>query len=316
MRKIEFTHKCSENWDGMKPHAQGKFCSQCDKSVVDFTDKTAQEISNLMSKHKNNLCARMTSEQLKMIYPEPQSPTFKLPYSKIASTVMIAASIGISSTAQQQEPSLNPSLNQTQASTDSMSNAVSVKKESVINNENQNVEFVKLRGLITFPDSDDPLPNVKITFYGLANFVSTYSLEDGTFLLNVPKNLVSDKNLVSYTFDDAQLPEEYVKGYFHYESIDVVLNEREVQVYHKLKARHAEEYLGVSSSFIVDKNPAIVVNGEKVPYRFYKRFLAGKSVDINFSQMTRKYVEFNVAEKFYGNRAAGGLILFYNQIAE
>jgi hypothetical protein len=35
--KIEMTFECSQDWDSMKPTSCGKFCSMCNKEVIDFT---------------------------------------------------------------------------------------------------------------------------------------------------------------------------------------------------------------------------------------------------------------------------------------
>ncbi len=37
---------CHEDWNAMTPDEKGRFCSVCTKGVVDFTNKTNQEIQD------------------------------------------------------------------------------------------------------------------------------------------------------------------------------------------------------------------------------------------------------------------------------
>jgi hypothetical protein len=39
----------------MTPQGNGRFCKSCDKVVIDFTDKTPNEITNILSQQKTHL---------------------------------------------------------------------------------------------------------------------------------------------------------------------------------------------------------------------------------------------------------------------
>jgi hypothetical protein len=67
---------CNENWDKMTPTEQGRFCSLCSKTVVDFTRMSDDEVLNYFANHKNeNVCGR--------IKKQPQLPeiTIRIPAS-------------------------------------------------------------------------------------------------------------------------------------------------------------------------------------------------------------------------------------------
>ncbi|KAB2917715.1 MAG: hypothetical protein F9K23_04850 [Bacteroidetes bacterium] len=69
---------CHENWDKMSPTVQGRFCSLCSKTVVDFTRMSDEEVLNYFANHKNeNICGR--------IKKQPQLPeiTIHIPASTI-----------------------------------------------------------------------------------------------------------------------------------------------------------------------------------------------------------------------------------------
>ena len=56
---------CSANWNNMIPEAQGKFCLQCAKTVVDFTTKTKDEIIDFFTKRNfETACVRTRSDVL------------------------------------------------------------------------------------------------------------------------------------------------------------------------------------------------------------------------------------------------------------
>ncbi len=54
---------CSENWDNMQPCGENKFCSQCQKEIVDFTNKTSQEINSILQE-KTVSCGKFHHSQL------------------------------------------------------------------------------------------------------------------------------------------------------------------------------------------------------------------------------------------------------------
>ena len=61
---ISIKNACQQQWSGMSDKKGGKFCEQCQKTVVDFTQLTDQEIIQLINAKKENLCARILPEQM------------------------------------------------------------------------------------------------------------------------------------------------------------------------------------------------------------------------------------------------------------
>ncbi|MBW0176284.1 carboxypeptidase-like regulatory domain-containing protein [Sediminibacterium sp.] len=55
---------CQQTWSAMSDKQDGKFCMQCAKLVIDFTELSDQEIIQLLSQNTRNVCARVTPEQL------------------------------------------------------------------------------------------------------------------------------------------------------------------------------------------------------------------------------------------------------------
>lgn len=66
--KIVLTNPCSENWDSMQADAVGRFCQSCQKSVIDFSSKSDDEIKAfLKDKQGEKLCGRFYIHQVERI---------------------------------------------------------------------------------------------------------------------------------------------------------------------------------------------------------------------------------------------------------
>ncbi|WP_426328327.1 hypothetical protein [Pedobacter sp. R-06] len=62
--KIQISNPCHEEWAGMQADSNGKFCSSCQKSVIDFTHFTDTELKRWFNQNQGNSCGRFKPEQL------------------------------------------------------------------------------------------------------------------------------------------------------------------------------------------------------------------------------------------------------------
>jgi TonB family protein len=68
---------CSEDWNNMLPNEKGRFCNSCQKNVIDFTNKSNEEIGQYLKEHiQNGVCGRMRVSQFQS-HKYFQSLTFK-----------------------------------------------------------------------------------------------------------------------------------------------------------------------------------------------------------------------------------------------
>ncbi len=62
---VRIPEPCSEDWNKMQADEKGKFCGSCSKSVFDFSNKTDNEIQNILMKHKNQkVCGHFKKTQV------------------------------------------------------------------------------------------------------------------------------------------------------------------------------------------------------------------------------------------------------------
>lgn len=93
--QIQLPTPCSQSWEDMKTIPEGKFCSSCEKKVIDFTLLNDRQILEIVRNNKH-VCGRFTDEQLnrELQVTAPQSNAF-IP----ALIVSTALATGVSTTA-------------------------------------------------------------------------------------------------------------------------------------------------------------------------------------------------------------------------
>jgi hypothetical protein len=86
---------CTESWDNFRPVANGRFCSSCNKTVVDFTMMNDSQILDFFKNEHHHLCGRFAPGQLKTYVVQPQAnirPGFKLLYAGLVGLLLVLAS--------------------------------------------------------------------------------------------------------------------------------------------------------------------------------------------------------------------------------
>jgi hypothetical protein len=61
---ISIATPCTESWEQMSPVAQGRFCSSCNKAVVNFAAMTDRQVFDWLASHSGPTCGRFHEEQL------------------------------------------------------------------------------------------------------------------------------------------------------------------------------------------------------------------------------------------------------------
>lgn len=68
MLKLTVPKPCHQDWDAMTPNEQGRHCTICAKTVVDFTVMTDDELKNyLLHTQEQKTCGRFKQSQLQHI---------------------------------------------------------------------------------------------------------------------------------------------------------------------------------------------------------------------------------------------------------
>jgi hypothetical protein len=73
--KIDIPKPCTENWENMTANERGRHCSNCNKTVIDFSLYSDKQLIEFFSKTTENICGRINSYQLQkqLVYVEPKN---------------------------------------------------------------------------------------------------------------------------------------------------------------------------------------------------------------------------------------------------
>ncbi len=95
---------CHENWQQMTPNEQGRHCMSCQKTVVDFTLMSDQEVLHYISRASSAVCGRFNNNQLNKTYAEKKikpSLTFRYAWNMMVAAFLLTGNVAL---AQKKKP--------------------------------------------------------------------------------------------------------------------------------------------------------------------------------------------------------------------
>lgn len=151
---------CSQNWDEMKETNGGRFCNNCQNTVIDFTALSNEEVYRFFASAKNVPCGRFHRSQLNVnLAPQKTLPQpWKKRYRSAAAFMAFLALKNTSVSAQTREP-------------------ITVQPTTRKNIPDSSVQTFTVSGTVKNAYGA-AIPNAEISFGGIAK---TTSAENGTF---------------------------------------------------------------------------------------------------------------------------------------
>ncbi len=70
--KLTVPNPCSEDWNGMTPNEEGRFCLKCNKTVIDFSTFSDKELYSFFLNSKGSFCGNFNSYQLEKLIRSPE----------------------------------------------------------------------------------------------------------------------------------------------------------------------------------------------------------------------------------------------------
>ncbi|PJJ07438.1 carboxypeptidase-like protein [Flavobacterium sp. 1] len=174
--KISIPKPCRENWLEMSVTEKGRFCSNCKKDVIDFTNSTDREILSAYNKSKN-LCGQFRESQLdrNMIIPQKKSSIWML----VTTSVITFFGLG-SQTAKAQESIKTEQTDKKQLND---STAIEFKGESPYHG-------------IVYDENKIPIPGVNVMIKGTK--IITQTGFDGKFSISAKKRDILVFSYIGY----------------------------------------------------------------------------------------------------------------------
>ena len=74
---LKIENPCPESWDAMTPTDSGRFCANCAKNVIDFTDLSDDQVLALVKKSQGSLCGRLEESQMNRYLASETEPSNK-----------------------------------------------------------------------------------------------------------------------------------------------------------------------------------------------------------------------------------------------
>jgi hypothetical protein len=177
--KLSIPKPCIEVWDKMTISEQGKFCSSCQKSVVDFSNYTDKELLDYFTNAKERTCGRISSNQLNrlIIASEPSNTPV---YKRILFGTALAASVA--GTAHSQ-------TNATVTNGTTQANQKTNKEKRPVSDST-----IKISGSVANSGNKKPLSGVSIMILcDTSQIAYIYTDANGKFEAAIDKNLLGKK---------------------------------------------------------------------------------------------------------------------------
>ena len=179
---LSIVDPCHEDWNKMTSVEQGRFCSSCQKTVVDFTTQTDEEIISFFNNYNGRACGRFNDEQLdrpiQQIELKPASS-----FLKYAASLLLPVSIlATKAKAQFKDQVLKNPPNKVCLSFTDISNSLSGRVGGISVSTQEKTVLVK--GNVIDAVTNEPLPGVSIMIKGTNQGVITD--DKGNYSIYVP----------------------------------------------------------------------------------------------------------------------------------
>ncbi|MBS3914263.1 MAG: hypothetical protein KG003_07165 [Bacteroidetes bacterium] len=319
---IQLTNPCSENWDLMSPSEKGRFCEKCSKNVIDFTRLDTFEISEVMKKSKGEVCARINKQQLNLqLFDINKSWKFNFPNAGLAAGFALASTITLANGTDSVRQ--KPKTEMVQTAELSTNQVKEIQKELLKATE---PTIVTLHGMVQGAEDREPIENAKVTFFTIHKTISTLTQKDGTFSLEIPEDLILEKNVFRVSYDNVSFPVNMDSSiekkeitnltktrFLGYETHDYIFTKKALDTVFLVRAEPIQIVMGGISILRTKKNPSVVLDGKEIAWEKYEKICNNKNGDNEILNYTIYYFDPEFAMTLYGNKVEMGLhLLFYN----
>jgi hypothetical protein len=88
--QLSIPQPCSQNWEAMSVNETGRFCDNCNKPVIDFTNYSDQQLADFFKRSKGTICGKLRNDQLeKELYPSQYSQNRSFPQLLVSAALAI-----------------------------------------------------------------------------------------------------------------------------------------------------------------------------------------------------------------------------------
>lgn len=187
---LKIDNPCRQDWTAMSQNENGKFCSHCSKTVVDFTTLTNSEVIQLIEQTSGKLCGRLTNQQLNRFLATNQPSSYSRLYKILAGLMLVGTTENALAT---DRPTLQTEIFSI-ADNEELTTRHFEKNEKRLTDSLKNIVFGKAFDAHT----KEPLSFASIFIKDSKTGVMTDF--DGNFKLIIPDNLLTEKIVLVVTY--------------------------------------------------------------------------------------------------------------------
>lgn len=177
---LQVKEACSADWDKMTPQQQGRFCGQCEKMVVDFSQMNDQEIVDQIKKASRGLCGRFYEDQLMRELDASVSfsknPIWRSKWTGIAAGLVLIGALHFPAAQAQNKLTGEVVVVQSKMKADKRATATKISRDS---------SKINIKGKVVCGGSDVSMEGTQVSLGGY----QTEADEKGDFQLWVPRSL-------------------------------------------------------------------------------------------------------------------------------
>ncbi|MBC6109886.1 carboxypeptidase-like regulatory domain-containing protein [Pedobacter fastidiosus] len=185
--KISINNPCNQQWDNMQKNQDGRFCNSCQKSVIDFTEFSDEDLRNWFTKANENVCGKLNANQLdRLIITETKFSIHRFRPSLIAASLFAFLSFPKLSNA-------NIKIIYPTFQSDKRSNQIDlIESDTLIDS------IVTIKGRVIDKDNKQPIFLLSVVIKGAKKSVVTDN--NGNFEIKLNKNKFPDKVTLDFRY--------------------------------------------------------------------------------------------------------------------
>ncbi|KIC64515.1 peptidase associated/transthyretin-like domain-containing protein [Chryseobacterium taiwanense] len=288
MKIFQVENPCEEKWNNMHNIPEGKFCDLCSKKVLDLTQKTNDEIFQLLEISNGKICGKIFQHQSNRSFSRPERIIInhekRKGYSRLVAGLTIAASLtGIQTNAVTiQHPSTEISQNKNLKENNSEEEKISDK------------DFI-ISGKLINSETGKPLQNIQVTLITKGKIFKTNTNQEGIYKLIVPIFYIQKNNNVLHFDFGGYNDKKYILTKDELRKKEFSFKNNEINTFISITG-------GISSKKF---EPTILVDGEEIDEKELSELDQRNFNFFHFSGKTAKAV--------YSEASEDGLYLFYTK---
>ena len=185
---------CSENWEEMTPTEKGRFCLNCQKTVIDFSALNDRQIIEIINGTKEQMCGRFHPQQLNREFAaaDPKRKPF-IPFAALVSAMYFFSPsaraqripLDVPTSAGEKDTSIAPPSKQPTDTRGTISKANT---------------FRVISGFVYASEKKEPQPWATVMVLPASEKIGTVTDETGKFRLTIPASYTKDTLLLKVAF--------------------------------------------------------------------------------------------------------------------